>query len=301
MSSTIVPYDAQHDFDRVARMLVDTYPDDGWPDNWLRMRWEYMHYHPLIWELDTRKIGLIEDRGAVTGVVHFEHQEGATYIQTRPGYEHLKPDLVEYAERTFRGQSRARPGWSFLGFYVNEWDEALAGLLGDRGYERMPDEHSETMSRIDLGQLPDTPLPPGYRLQSLAEEDDLRQVNNVLWRGFNHEGPPPDDEIPGREFMQRAPHFRKDLTIVAVAPNGDYASFGGLWVEHAKDHAMVEPVATDPDYRRLGLGTAVVVESLRRAANESVGVAWVGTALEFYLAMGFEKAYDIPFWVRYFR
>jgi predicted N-acetyltransferase YhbS len=165
----------------------------------------------------------------------------------------------------------------------------------------MPEKFDETMSHLDLSQLPDVPLPPGFRLQSLADENDLAKVNRVLWRGFNHAGPPPDEEIEGREFVQRAPHFRKDLTIVAVAPDGNYAAYGGLWIEHAHRYAYVEPVATDPDYRRMGLGTAVVIESLRRAAKEGVRKGWVGSSKPFYRQMGFREVHKIHLWARYFR
>jgi hypothetical protein len=102
-------------------------------------------------------------------------------------------------------------------------------------------------------------LPDGFRLQSLEDENDLRKINAVLWRGFDHEGPPPDEGIPGREHMQRAPGFRKDLTIVAITPEGDYASFAGMWIVPENRIAYVEPVATDPEYRRMGLGTAADV------------------------------------------
>lgn len=298
--SQIRSYDRQRDFDRVARMLVDTYAVDP-PPNWLRMRWEYMHYHPYILTMDTAKIGVVDVDGEVAAVVHFEHDHGAIYLQVRPGHEHLKPDLIAYAQRTFFGHSRRRPGWRVLGFYVSDFDVELAAIVADRGFERMPAEMAETMSRIDLSRLPATPPPEGFRLQSLADKNDLRKVNRVLWRGFNHEGPPPEEEVEGRAFVQGAPHFRKDLTIVAVAPDGNYAAYGGLWVEHANDCAYVEPVATDPDYRRLGLGTAVVIESLRRAAAEGVHVAWVGSSKPFYQAMGFEEVHQIPFWAHYFQ
>jgi GNAT superfamily N-acetyltransferase len=43
-----------------------------------------------------------------------------------------------------------------------------------------------------------------------------------------------------------------------------------------------ERVATDPDFRRMGLGMASVLESLRRAAELGAEVAWVGSGQEFY-------------------
>ncbi len=96
----------------------------------------------------------------------------------------------------------------------------------------------------------------------------------------------------------RAPGFRRDLTIVAVAPNGDYVAYCGMWVVRRHRVAYVEPVATDPDYRRLGLGRAVVLESLRRAAEDRADVAWVGSGLPFYEAIGFRQMFAVYPWVK---
>ena len=64
--------------------------------------------------------------------------------------------------------------------------------------------------------------------------------------------------------------------------------------------AYIEPVATDPDYRRMGLGKAAVLECVRRSSILGADVAWVGSGLEFYLAIGFKKMFDVFPWVKYF-
>ena len=48
--------------------------------------------------------------------------------------------------------------------------------------------------------------------------------------------------------MQSGPHFRKDLTIVVEAPNGEFVSYCGMWYDAVNRFGYVEPVATDPDY-----------------------------------------------------
>jgi predicted N-acetyltransferase YhbS len=119
-----------------------------------------------------------------------------------------------------------------------------------------------------------------------------------LWRGFDHGDDPPEEELPGREFAQSAPNFRKDLTVVAVSPEGHYVSYCGMWIVPDDRAAMVEPVATDPDYRGKSLGTAVVVDALRRAQTEGAEEAWVGSSLEFYRRMGFQVVARTRLWVK---
>jgi predicted N-acetyltransferase YhbS len=61
---------------------------------------------------------------------------------------------------------------------------------------------------------------------------------------------------------------------------------------------MVEPLATDPDYRRMGLAQAVLLEGLRRVAALGSDVAWVGSGQEFYRAIGFETMFESQLWIK---
>jgi len=98
--------------------------------------------------------------------------------------------------------------------------------------------------------------------------------------------------------MQSAPNFRRSLNIIVEAPNGDFASYCGMWYEPHNKIAYVEPVATDPDYRRMGLGTAAVLEGIRRCGELGATVAYVGAERTFYLNMGFKKLYNIYQWTK---
>jgi predicted N-acetyltransferase YhbS len=290
-------YDSAADFDAVGRFLIEVYEPGQTLSNWLQPRWEYMHYHPLIQGVPVDEIAIVEEGGEMAGMVHFEHSVPFVYFQTRPGHDHLKPAMFDYAVDHFGGWSRSLER-DLLGLYIHDSDTTLIELARSHGFTRLP-ERDEAHSRFLLDRpVVVPPLPDGFRLQSLDEENDLRKINAVLWRGFNHEGPPPGSEIAGREFMQQAPNFRKDLTIVAVAPGGDYGSFAGLWVVPENRIAYVEPVATDPKYRRMGLGAAAVLETLRRGADLGAEVAWVGSGQAFYKAIGFTTEFRIELWVR---
>lgn len=98
--------------------------------------------------------------------------------------------------------------------------------------------------------------------------------------------------------MQSGPNFRKDLTIVVETPDGEYGAFCGMWQDATNHIAYVEPVATDPTYRRKGLGKAAVLEGIRRCGAEGARVAFVGSDQQFYLAIGFEKLYSSNRWVK---
>ena len=247
--------------------------------------------------LPFERCGIAEDDGQIVGFIHFEDNPAFNYLQIRPGHERATDSLLDWAHSNLGGEPVAF-GRRVLGLYVSNYDSYLEQRVAERGYEPQPDiveEHARYVidKPIEVAQLPD-----GFRLQSLSDDNDFERINRVLWRGFDHPGPPPEDEIEGRKRAQQAPNFRKDLTIVAVAPNGDYAAFAGMWTVPDNDVAYLEPVATDPTYRRKGLGTAIVQESLRRVSDEVIRIVWVGSGLVFYQDMGFSIQNRSRLWIK---
>ena len=297
MSIRIRPYDHPRDFARVSRFLVEIYEPGDVCANWLQPRWEYMHFHPLIAGQSLERIGVAELGGEIVGVANFEHSLAFVYFQIRPGFDEVKPGLLAHAEKHFGGWSHSLQR-NVLGLFIDEMDLELTSLAAAAGFVENIDL-TEYHARLDLGRpLPNQTLPDGFRLQSLEEENDLARIDRCLHRGFNHPGEPPATGIAERAYSQSAPNFRKDLTIVAVSPEGDYVSFGGMWVVPENRVAYVEPVATDPQYRMRGLGKAVVLETLRRAAADGAEVAWVGSDQDFYKKMGFQVRFTSRLWIR---
>lgn len=291
-------YNHEKDFETVYNFLTEIYQPGETLNNWLPSRWEYMHYHTSILELDRSKIGIAEEEDQIVAVVHFESSPAEVFFEVRPGFEHLKPDLLTWAEEIgYNGMSRSR-GKPVRVAYVYDDDREFQKEVQSRGYEKW-EEFSEPHSVYDLRKpIPVPSLPEGYAVQSLEDENDLRKINQVLWRGFNHSGEPPDEEIPSREFGQQAPNFHKDLTIVTVAPDGRYTSYCGMYYIPEIKVAMLEPLATDPDFRRMGMAKAAVMESMRRVKALGAEVCWVGSGQEFYTSIGFEIKFTIYPWAK---
>jgi GNAT superfamily N-acetyltransferase len=146
--------------------------------------------------------------------------------------------------------------------------------------------------------FPTIRLPEGFRLISLADDNDLPRLTRLIWRGFDHGDGPPDDRLDERRLMQSAPNYRKDLNIVAVAPDGTFASYCGMWYEPTGRLAYVEPVCTDPAYRRRGLASAAILEGIRRCAALGATVACVGSTKPVYRSLGFRPVHSSCAWQR---
>jgi GNAT superfamily N-acetyltransferase len=206
--------------------------------------------------------------------------------------------MLTYAESQLLGERRS--GEKFIHANVNDFDDEFSDLVRRRGYQ-LKTEHRRPVYAYQISHpFPEICIPKGFQLKSLADDNDLRKIHRVLWRGFNHPGEPPEDGVEDRRKMQSTPNFRPDLTIVVEGLSGDFGSFCGLWYEPMNKLAYVEPVATDPDVRRLGLGRAAVLEGIRRCASEGAVVAYVGSDQQFYKALGFKKKFINNCWEKNF-
>jgi GNAT superfamily N-acetyltransferase len=206
--------------------------------------------------------------------------------------------MLAYAESYLFGLSE-KDGSHYLQAFINDDDAQFLSLARELGYEKEPERDRPTARFTIPNIYPQVILPEGFRLTSLAEECDWEKVHRVMWRGFNHPGEPPagEEELEERRKMFDTPKARRDLKIAVRAPNGDFASFCGMFYEPTNRYAYVEPVATDPTYRRMGLGKAAVLEGIRRCADLGATVAYVGSDQEFYLSLGFEVIYTSECWV----
>jgi predicted N-acetyltransferase YhbS len=300
-SSRFRRYEYRADYERVSEFLIAHYQPGNTDGNWLRPTWEYMHFHPLLDGSSLGKIGIWEADGEIVAVAHYEWHLGEAFFELHPHYRHLRTTMLDYAEASLTGRSR-RDGRKYLCAFVNDNDAEFQCLVESRGYERYPDG-KRPLYRFEIpDRFPVISLPAGFRLTSLAEECDWAKVHQVLWRGFDHgdDVPMNEEEYESRRKMFDSPRARRDLKIAVAAPNGDFVAFCGMFYEPQHRFALVEPVATDATYRRLGLGRAAVLEGIRRCSALGATVAYVGSDQQFYRSIGFTKVYDTECWLRYF-
>ncbi len=291
-------YKRSEDFESIGNFLVKIYQPGKKPGNWLQPRWEYMHFHPYLNEAELDKIGVWEDSGNIVGVAHYESHPGEVFFQIHPDYTHLKSDMLTYAANHL--YATLEGGRRYVKVLLNDFDAEFESIARSQGYKKDANAPSFKSQFTIPHPFPAINLPPGFRLKSLDDDNDLQKVHRVLHRGFNHAGEPPEQGIEGRKKMQSAPNFKKDLTTVVQAPDGNFVSYCGMWYDAPGEIAYVEPVATDPDYRFMGLGKAAVLQGIRRCGELGATIAYVGSGQTFYEAIGFKKIFARYPWIKYF-
>lgn len=294
-------YNGADDFQRISDFLITHHQPGNTDGNWLEPMWEYMHFHPLLDSSSVEKIRIWEASGEIVAVCHYEWRLGEAFFQFHPTHRHLRAAMLDYAEQNLIGISQ-KDGRKYLCAYVNENDPKFLALVQARGYKKDEEETRPICQFTIPDPFPAISLPAGFRLTSLAEKCDWAKVHQVLWRGFDHgdDVPMNEAEFESRRAMFDTPKARRDLKIAVAAPNGEFASFCGLFLEPTGRFAYVEPVATDPRYRRLGLGKAAVLEGIRRCGALGASVAYVGSDPPIYRAVGFKKMYSSECWVMNF-
>ena len=106
------------------------------------------------------------------------------------------------------------------------------------------------------------------------------------------------------EELSRASFYRGDLDLVAVAPGGDVASFCTFRMDPPSRVTELEPMGTLPEYRRMGLAKALLVEGFRRLAKYDPTLLYIGGAADtpeanrLYVVTGFTERYDYYYWYK---
>ncbi|PKO05424.1 MAG: hypothetical protein CVU41_12390 [Chloroflexi bacterium HGW-Chloroflexi-3] len=245
----------------MSEFLIRHYLHGNADGNWLEPEWEYANFHPMLDQENMDRWRIWEVGDESVAFAHYDWKMGEGFFEFHPDYRYLREELLDYAEKHLAGIS-SKDVRKYLTAYVNDYDLPMLELVQNRGYVK-EEAATRPLYRFEIHDpFPGIHLPEGISLISLAEECDWEKVHRVMWRGFNHPGEPPggEEELLSRQKMFDTPKARRDLRIAVKAPNGDFVAFCGMFYEENNQFAYVEPVATDPDYRRLGMGKAAVLE-----------------------------------------
>ncbi len=283
MNACFRPYEGEDDFWRMRDFLRRVFLlNNRWERSWHVARLDYARWHGLInlaqlrledvavlWEADNELIGFIMPDGG----------KGEAHLCVHPAHQtrELEEQMLDVAEDRLAAQ--AQDGTCKLTVWSPEVDDQRRDLLAAHGYRKS--EHAESVWRRSLDEpIPDVPLAPGYSVRSLGDGLELLERCYASGLGF-HQGDiniavDNRNDVTWYRNIQTAPLYRRDLDLVAVAPDGAIAAVCTLWFDDVTRSAYFEPVATVPAHQKRGLGKAVMTEGLRRLQRMGCTLASVG-------------------------
>lgn len=247
-------------------------------------RWDWMTTHSYLEKENISRIGLWEEHDRVVAVAAFDCQVGETFLVTLNGYEHLKQEMVVYAQKELNINEN-------FCLVIPDTDTYFQRIAAQNGFVATPEKEFDSVFFPGENSL-DYKLPDGFFITDMKRTFDLLQYERVLWKGFNHEldGEGLYDSMNknGEELKSEMlrPNVDLELKIAVVTPEGNFAAYCGMWYDEKAGYAVIEPVATDPDYRKMGLGKAAVLEGIKRTHEMGAKFAVVGSSQQFYYCIG---------------
>lgn len=281
------------DYHLVCKFLFRINSDKVITEGFLWGRWEWAFSLPYLDETNISKIGIWEDNDTIVGLATYEDKLGSAYFCIDPNYQYLKKEMLLYANDNLSNYGKLR-------ILIPNADHEFQVIASQNGF--IPTTECESTAIFDLNiNSTHYDLPYGYTIKNLADGYDIHKYQRVLWRGFNHEGGPPQIEkeiTESKKSLVGGPHVNLKLKIAAISPQGDYVSYCGMWYEQGTNYALVEHVATDPDHRLKGLGRAVVLEGIKQCGILGAKNAYVGSSQQFYYNIGFYPLSLSNWWKR---
>jgi len=278
------------DYRKVRDFLIHINSEKLTSSRMLWGAWEWAVTHGNRDQNNLGKIGLWEDGGELVALATYECPLGEGFLCVDENYAYLKPTLVAYAKENLHNNGK-------LVISLPDGDAEFMRAAMAQGF--LPTMNNAHFALIDIDALQPYLLPYGFSFVSMADDGwNWHQYNRVMWRGFDHGSKQPydDETISGRKRMLSSSMIIPELVVAIKAPDGNFVSHCGMWYRPGDFYCMLEPLVTDPDYRKMGLGRAVVLEAARRCGELGAKQVLGTVSQPFYCRIGFYPIHTFTDW-----
>ncbi len=188
----------------------------------------------------------------------------------------LGAEIVHWALENARGETDE-------GLYASCLDDNSARIdfLLRHGFEPQPDSTLHYARPLDQ-PIPDPSLPPGFSIRPLMGESEAAAAADLHRAAFGTEYM----TTKNRLVMMRTSMYNPALDLFVVTPDGRLAAYtmGSISVEAnaraGRKIGYTDPVATHPDFQRLGLARARLLTAMRLLKDRGMEIAKLGTDSE---------------------
>lgn len=242
----------------------------------------------------------VDEQENVCGIAWPSNRDEIDLV-SHPRHWSLEAEMIRWAEErrtALLEKDGATEGT--LRAWAAEEDDVRSSVLLRRGFERTEEHFALRLRPLD-GTVPEAQLPPGYRIRQIRGVAELDQRVRIHHDSFGSGRM----TVRGHLAIMRAPTYRPDLDLVAVAPDGNFAAFCLVWFDPVNLVGLFEPVGCHPAYRRRGLARALLYEGMRRlqalGARAALAESWHANALatNLYEAVGLRIVGRNYAWVKH--
>lgn len=272
MPLTMRPYENEDDFWRIRSFLREVFLLNGRREHsWHVARFDYWRWH-LIGTCQAcdpveRVTTLWQTAGGELAAVLHPVGWGEIRLHVHPHFRTpaLEEAMLAHAEAHLYERSEEGKRRVLVPTFTD--DAPRQALLARSGYARLEGRADHWQRDLDAA-LPQAEAPAGYALRSMGPLAEHAARSWASWRSFHSDEPEEvyDGDWSWFRNVQLAPLYRRDLDVVAEAPDGGIAAFCTAYYDDATRSAVTVLVGTAVEHWRKGLGRAVVVEAMRRLA-----------------------------------
>jgi len=252
---------------------------------------------PAAQDLKNIRVWVNED-GNLVGFVVVQLPFSTIDYVVQPEFDHLRDSILQWATGRLEEVTRQRgEGFGFLlDSRVEDDTDALK-------YDFMLDDWHMRNLALPLSHALEAPtVPVGFTIRPLNGLVGANRYVELHRAAFNTK----NMSLDWRERTIQHPAYRPDLDLVAVNGDGQLVAFCIGWANEVNGHKMgqIEPVGVLPEFQKLGLGRAILLENLRRMRASGIETILIDAesynpaSQHLYESAGFR---DVGRVVKYFR
>jgi mycothiol synthase len=210
----------------------------------------------------------------------------------------LEPQIIAWATERLGEVGRVRKQAARLLTGARSDQSDRIALLEAHGFK--PARYFFTMRRALDTAIPAPQLPNGFTIRPFVPGVDdttwVALVNLAFRDHWNHH----DYTVEELKRELATPLYQPDLYQLAVAPDGTFAAYcqceinAELQARTGRSEGFVAGLGTHPQFRKLGLGRALLLNGLQQLQAAGVGTALISVdaenpsgALRLYESVGF--------------
>jgi mycothiol synthase len=185
------------------------------------------------------------------------------------------------------------PAW-YVHIFSNQKDHIRN--LEKAGFASQSDVAENPWSKVFMewkGFAKEYHLPKGYTVRPLNGEDEVDAYVELHQAAFGSK----NMTIDWRKRTLGASGYNPETDLVAIAPDGKLAAFCIGWLHN--EMGQIEPMGVHEEHRKLGLGQAILSETIQSLHKQGATRIFVETdnyrdaALQLYETVGFQVIQDV--------
>ncbi|WP_455463324.1 GNAT family N-acetyltransferase [Candidatus Hodarchaeum mangrovi] len=221
------------------------------------------------------------------------------FLQVDPNYQFLEQEMIEWIEKYFIERKKIHNKNEIIKINILEGNLQREKLLRDLGY-KYKQIYGYYRIRKGNAPIPNFQCPESFKIRPV-KRTEFNQLAQLIRRVFGHGEWFTAEVLDG---ITKASFYRPELDLVAVNESDIIGSFCTFRVNSGSKIISLEPMGTNPDFRRIGLAKALLVEGFKRCKKYNPpfiyidGAANTPAANQLYEITGFNEKMTINSWIK---